>query len=97
MQSRVLPSFFFTNNTGAPHENTLGLIKFLSSNSPNWDFNFDNSDANIRYGAIYVGIVLGIKSMANSNSLFGGSSEISFGNTFGNSHTTDNSVIDVFP
>ncbi|MCI84192.1 hypothetical protein A2U01_0105468, partial [Trifolium medium] len=53
----MLPSFFLTNNTDAPHGNTLGRINFFSSNSSNFFFNSFNSDADIRYGAIDIGPV----------------------------------------
>nr|GEY03955.1 zinc finger, CCHC-type [Tanacetum cinerariifolium] len=35
----MLPSFFLTKRTGAPHGNTLGRIKPRSNNSCNWSFN----------------------------------------------------------
>ena len=50
--SLELPSFFFTNNTGAPHGDALGLIKFFSSRSSIFFFNFANSTDAIRYNAI---------------------------------------------
>ncbi|MCI78398.1 hypothetical protein A2U01_0099668, partial [Trifolium medium] len=68
-------------------------MNLFSSNSSNCFFNFFNSDADILYGAIDIGLVPGIKSMANSTSLSGGKSDISPGNTSGNSHTTSNSSI----
>src|ERR1044072_475250 len=84
----MLPSFFFTNNTGAPHGDTLGLTNFFSSKYSNWLFNSANSDADILYGAIEIGLVPGTRSIENSTSLFGGALGISSGNTSGKSHTT---------
>jgi len=52
-----------------------------------------NSDADIRYDAIEIGLVPSTKSIANSTSLSGGKSVVSFGKTFGNSCTTDKSQI----
>ena len=44
------PSFFFTNNTGAPHGEILGLMKPLSRRSFNCSFNSFNSAGAILYG-----------------------------------------------
>src|ERR1044072_5832662 len=97
IHSLIEPSFFLTNNTGAPYGETLGRINFFSSNSSNFFFNSDNSDADMRYGAIDTGLVPGIKSMAISTSLSGGNSLTSSGNTSGNSLTTGNSPLLAFP
>src|SRR6266487_7073213 len=93
MHNLILPSFFLTNNTGAPHGDTLGRMNFFSSNSSNCFFNSFNSDADILYGAMDIGLVPGTRSTVNSTSLSGGTSEISSGNTSGNSQTTGNSSI----
>ncbi|MCI40278.1 hypothetical protein A2U01_0061511, partial [Trifolium medium] len=55
MHKRIIPSFFFTNNTGAPHGDTLGRINFFSSSFSSCFFNSFNSDVDIRYGAIDIG------------------------------------------
>ena len=88
MQSRMLPSFFFTNNTGAPQGETLGLMKPLSSSSCNYAFNSLNSAGAIRYGALEIGLEPGNRSIENSISLFGGNPDKFSGNTSGNSLTT---------
>src|SRR3954466_1231820 len=90
------PSFFFTNNTGAPHGETLGRMNFFSRNSSNCFFNSANSDGDIRYGVIDTGLVPGINSIVNSTSLSGGKSFTSSGKTSGNSHTTGNSLLATF-
>ena len=89
----MLPSFFLTNNTGAPHGETLGLMNCFSSNSSNYFFNSPNSNADIRYGAIEIGLVPGTKSIANSTSLSGGNSVMSFRKTSGNFCTIGKSTI----
>ena len=71
MHILIVPSFFFTNYTGAPHGELLGLIKLLSSNSCNCSFNSFNSVGAIQYGAIDIGFVPGNKSILNSISLSG--------------------------
>src|SRR3954471_16813566 len=91
MHNLMLPSFFSTNQTGAPHGKTLGLTKCFASNSSNCFFSSTNSDADILYGAIDTGLVPGTRSMENSTSLFGSTSENSSGNTSGNSRTTGKS------
>jgi len=78
----MLPTFFLTNNVGAPHGETLGLINYFSRNSSNCFFNSPNYDADIRYGAIEIGLVPGTKSIANSTSLSYGNSIMSFGKNF---------------
>src|SRR3954470_15596926 len=90
------PSFFFTNNTGAPHGETLGRMNLFSSNSSNCFFNSANSDGDIRYGAIDTGLVPGINSIVNSTSLSDGKSFTSSGKTSGKSHTTGNSLRTTF-
>ncbi|MCI91712.1 hypothetical protein A2U01_0113006, partial [Trifolium medium] len=57
MHRRILPSFFFTNRTGAPHGDTLGLTNLFSNSSSNCSFNLSSSAADIRYGAIEIGLV----------------------------------------
>ncbi|MCI74119.1 hypothetical protein A2U01_0095383, partial [Trifolium medium] len=57
MHNLILPSFFFTNNTGTPHGETLGRTNLFSSSFSSCFFNSFNSDADIRYGAIDIGLV----------------------------------------
>ena len=77
----IVPSFFFTNKTGAPHGELLGLIKPLSSNSCNCYFNSFNSVGAIRYGEIDIGFVPCNKSILNSISLSGANPGKSSGKT----------------
>ena len=44
IQSRIEPSFCFTNNIGAPHGDTLGWINLLSSKS--WSCTFSSRNSN---------------------------------------------------
>src|SRR5579862_8105877 len=81
------PSFFLTNNTGAPHGDTLGLTKPLSNNSCNCVFNSPNSAGAIRQGAKEIGAVPGSSSIVKSISLTGGKPGISSGKTSGNFQT----------
>ncbi|KAJ0715028.1 hypothetical protein HanPI659440_Chr13g0496361 [Helianthus annuus] len=69
---RMLPSFFLTNNTGAPQGDTLGLMNPLSSRSWIWDINSCNSDGASRYGAFATGFAPGINSIPNSTFRSGG-------------------------
>ena len=85
MHRRDEPSFFFTNSTGAPHGETLGRMNCFSNKSSSCFFNSPNSAGAIRYGEIDTGPAPGIKSIANSISLLGGSPGISSGNTSINS------------
>ncbi|GJY62818.1 putative reverse transcriptase domain-containing protein [Tanacetum coccineum] len=66
-------SFFFTNNTGAPHGDELGRIKPFSNNSCSCLDNSFISDGAKRYGARVTGAAPGIRSIRNSTCLGGGS------------------------
>lgn len=74
MQNLKVPSFFFTNNTGAPHEETFGRINFVSHNYCNWILHLTNSVGTIMYGAFDVGWAFGINSVSNLTSLSRGKS-----------------------
>ena len=80
--------FFFTNSTGAPHGDILGLIKPLSTKSLSWGFNSFNSAETIRQGGIDMRFVSGSKSMPKSISHPRGIPGRSLGKTSGNSLTT---------
>ena len=82
------PSFFFTNNTGAPHGEILSLMKPLSRRSFNYSFNSLSSAGDILQGVIEIGWVSGKRSIPKSISLSGGTPRRSFGNTSENSQTT---------
>ncbi|MCI77987.1 hypothetical protein A2U01_0099257, partial [Trifolium medium] len=56
MHKGILPSFFFTKSTGAPQGETLDLTNLFSNNSSNCSFNFSSSAADIRWGAIDIGL-----------------------------------------
>lgn len=84
----MLPFFFLTNSIGAPQGDTLGLINLFSNSFSNYFLSFINSDADILYVAMDIGLVLDIKSIANSTSYSGGTIQISLGKTSGNFHTT---------
>ena len=94
MHSLIVPSFFFTNKTGAPQGETLGRIYPFSSNSSNCFFNSCNLAGAILYGALEMGVDPGINSMLKSNSLCWGIPGISSGNTFGYSQATGMSVME---
>ena len=53
------PSFFLTNNIGAPHDDVLGRTKPLSNKSCNYTFNSFSSVGAIRYEGIDTGSVPG--------------------------------------
>src|SRR3954469_36974 len=96
MHKRILPSFFFTNRTGAPHGETLGWMKCLARSSSSWRFSSLSSIGDILYGVMETGAVPGTRSIENSASLSGGREVISSGKTSENSHTTgisDNSTL----
>ena len=80
-------SFFFTNVTGAHHNDTLGCISPRSINS-NCIFNSCNSGVDIWYCILAIGFVPGFKSMVNSNYISGGKPGNSLGNTLANSDNT---------
>ena len=71
MHILIEPSFFFTNNTGAPYGEMLGLIKPLSNNSCNCILSSPNSAGAILYGAIEIRAVPGNNSIVKSISLTG--------------------------
>ncbi|MCI33114.1 hypothetical protein A2U01_0054330, partial [Trifolium medium] len=68
-------------------------INLFSSSSSSCFFNSFNSEGDIRYGAIDIGLVPGTKSIVNYTSLSGGTSDTSSENTSGNSQTIGNSSI----
>ena len=84
----MISSFFFTNNTDAPHGDTLDRKNPLSTKSWSWVFNSFSSASAMLYGGIETGVELGNSSILNYNSLSGGKPEKSLGNTLVNSHTT---------
>ena len=88
MHNLVVPSFFFTNNTGAPQGDTFGQMKPLSTRSCNYVFNSFNSVEAILYDGIKMRANPSKRSMLNSNSLSSGNLGKSLKNTFKNSHTT---------
>ena len=49
------PSFFFMNNTGAPHGKILGQMKPLSRLSSNYFLNFLSTAGEIMLGGIEIG------------------------------------------
>ena len=75
------PSFFFTNNTGAPHGDELGRINPFSVNSVNCFDNSSNSVGASQKGARATGAAPGINSIRNSTCLTGGSPGKSSGKT----------------
>ena len=78
------PSFFFTNNTGAPHGEILGIMKPSSSNSLSSSFNSFNSAGAIQLGRIEMRLGSGRKSIPGS----GRFSRILLEKTYKNSLTT---------
>src|SRR5262249_37601905 len=88
MQSRRDPSFFFTNKTGAPQGEVLGLMNPWSSNSCNCSFSSLSSAGAILYGGKEIGVVPATMSIQNSISLSGGSPGNSSGKMSRNSLTT---------
>ncbi|KAJ0615098.1 hypothetical protein HanIR_Chr02g0070121 [Helianthus annuus] len=61
MHIRIDPSFFLTNNTGAPHGDELGCIKPFSSRSSNCFFSSCISISASRYGSLPIGAVPGMR------------------------------------
>src|SRR5262249_4571893 len=88
MQSRRDPSFFFTNKTGAPQGEVLGLMNPWSNNSCNYSFSSLSSAGAILYGGKEIGAVPATTSIQNSISLSGGNPSNSSGKTSKNSLTT---------
>ncbi|GAB2281843.1 hypothetical protein Dimus_039499 [Dionaea muscipula] len=64
----MVPSFFLTKSTGAPHGDTLGLMNPFSNSSYNCACSSFSSAGAILYGALEIGFVRGAKSMINSTS-----------------------------
>ncbi|MFS8009652.1 hypothetical protein Hanom_Chr14g01287461 [Helianthus anomalus] len=58
-----VPSFFFTNNTGAPQGEELGRIKPFSKSSCSCFDSSSNSDGARRYGARAMGAAPGASSI----------------------------------
>lgn len=83
----MLPSFFLTNRTRAPHSDTLELMKPLSTNPFNWVFNSCNFFGNILYRAYGTRIITSIKLMVNLTLRSGDNLERSFGRKSWNSQT----------
>jgi hypothetical protein len=71
MHILIDPSFFVTNNIGAPHGNILWRIKPLSKSSWSYSFSYFNSEDAIQ-SALEIGLVPGTHSIPNSTSLCGG-------------------------
>src|SRR3954469_17763002 len=93
MHSLIVPTFFLTNNTGAPHRDTLFSMNFSSINSSSCTLSSTNSASDIRYDGIAIGVAPGIRSMVNSVSLTGGNPGNISGNTSWNSVTTGGYLI----
>ena len=83
----MVPSFFFTNNTGAPHGDKLSHINPLSTKSCSWVFNSFSSAGAILYGGIEMGVEPDNNSILNSNSQSGGKLDKSSRNSSRNSCT----------
>ena len=62
------PSFFLTNNTGAPHGEILGLMKPLYTRSFNCSFNSVSSAGDILEGGAEIGWLSG--TILNPMSIF---------------------------
>jgi len=77
MHIRILPSFFFTSSTGAPQGDTLGLTNYFCNSSSTWFFTLASYTEDMQYGAIDIGLDLGIRSIVNSSSLSDGNSVMS--------------------
>ena len=83
---RELPSFFFTNNIGAPHDEVLDRMKCFSISSSICFLSSTNSAGAIRYEVIDTGLIPGTKLIENFTSLLGGNPGTSSGNTSSNSY-----------
>nr|GEY64798.1 hypothetical protein [Tanacetum cinerariifolium] len=86
------PSFFLTNNTGAPQGEELGLMKPLSESSCNCSDNSFILDGANRYGARATGPDPRIRSIWNSTGRARGRPEKSSRNTSRKSQTTDSQM-----
>ena len=82
------PSFFSTNNIGAPHGEILALMKPLSRRSFNFSLNSLISAGAIMLGGTDIGWVSGRRSIPKSIYLSGGTPRRYFGNTTGKSLTS---------
>ncbi|KAL0730327.1 hypothetical protein Bca4012_026420 [Brassica carinata] len=80
----MLPSFFFTNRTGAPQGEELDRMNPFSNRSSNCFFSSANSAGAIRYGALAIGFASGSKVIVKG--LFRGG-----GNSFNDAKTSSNS------
>ncbi|GJT00902.1 hypothetical protein Tco_0822071 [Tanacetum coccineum] len=85
MHNRKDQSFFFTNRTGAPQGEELGLIKPLSVSSYSCSASSFISDGANLYGARATGVASGNKSIRNFTCRVGGIPDKSSGKTSGNS------------
>ena len=72
MHRRIEPSFFLTNNTGAPQRDTLGRMNPLSNRSCSCDLSSFSSVGAMRYRALEMGPVPGSSSIPKSTSRSGG-------------------------
>ena len=80
MHRRIEPSFFLTNNTGAPQRDTLGRQP-LSNRSCNCDLSSFSSASAMQYGTLEMGPVPGSSSIPKSTSHDGVIPGRSFGKT----------------
>jgi len=88
MHNLKVPFFFFTNNTRAPHGETLSLINPFYNNSSNWIFNSLSSVGAILYRASEMRCAPRINSIPKSISLLGGKPGNFSLKTSGNSQTS---------
>ena len=93
MHIRKDPSFFFTNKTGAPQGEKLGLMKPLLSSSFSWLDNSCISAGARRYGDLVIGVAPGIKSILNSTWHSGGIPGRSSGKISGKLQTSGMSLM----
>ncbi|KAL0668716.1 hypothetical protein Bca4012_031420 [Brassica carinata] len=83
----MLPSFFFTNSTGAPQGEELDRMNPFSNRSSNCFFSSANSAGAIRYGALAIGFASGSKVMVKGL-IRGGVNSFSGAKISSNSWTT---------
>ena len=79
MHRRIDPSFFLTNNTGAPQGDTLGRIKLLSNRSCSCDLSSFSYAGAMRYETLEMSPVPGSSSILKSTARDGGILERSSG------------------
>lgn len=84
----IVPSFFFTNKTGALQWDTFGLMNFLSNSSCSCSCSPLSSAVAILYEAFYIGAIPSTKSIVNCTSWFGGILGNSSGKLLAKSRTT---------